>query len=120
LVGAWRRSASKALSKPHQTIGRFQVFTTIDCRKWLRFRRGILMRIANLRLIGSMALLAVVVGPALAKNAAPPPKAEDQSVSASCHSYQMAADGSWSVLPCHEAGQTEHRPPPKAGEQEPR
>jgi hypothetical protein len=78
------------------------------------------MRIANLTLIGSIAALALAGAPALAKNAAPPPKAEDQSVSAACHSYQMAADGSWSVLPCHEAGQTEHRPPPKAGEQEPR
>ena len=78
------------------------------------------MRIANLTIIGSIAALALPA-PALAKNAAPPPqKTEDQSVSASCHSYQMAADGSWSALPCHEAGQTEHKPPPKAGEQEPR
>ena len=74
------------------------------------------MRIAKLTLVGSIALMALA--PALAKNAAPPAKIEDQS--ASCHSYQMAADGSWTVLPCHEAGQTEHRPPPKAGEQESR
>jgi hypothetical protein len=78
------------------------------------------MRIANLTLIGSVAAMALVAAPVLAKNAAPPQKTEDQSVSASCHSYQMAADGSWSVLPCHEAGQTEHKPSPKAGEQEPR
>ena len=78
------------------------------------------MRIAKLTLITSVAALALVVAPALAKNAAPPQKTDEQSVSASCHSYQMAADGSWSVLPCHEAGQTEHRPAPKAGEQEPR
>jgi hypothetical protein len=77
---------------------------------------GILMRIAKLAHIGSIALLAVAAAPALAKDAGPPAKIEDQS--ASCHSYQMAADGSWSVLPCHEAGQTEHRPPPKAGEDE--
>jgi hypothetical protein len=79
----------------------------------------ILMRIAKLTLIGSVVALAITAAPAQAKNAAPPQKTEE-SVSASCHSYQMAADGSWSVLPCHEAGQTEHRPPPKAGEQEPR
>jgi ABC-type phosphate transport system substrate-binding protein len=78
------------------------------------------MRITNLTLIGSLTALALAAAPALAKNAAPPQKTEDQPVSASCHSYQMAADGSWSVLPCHEAGQTEHKPPPKAGEQEPR
>ena len=75
------------------------------------------MRIAKLNLAGSIALIGLAVTPALGKNAGPPPKIEDQS--ASCHSYQMAADGSWTVLPCHEAGQTEPRPPPKAGEQEP-
>jgi len=78
------------------------------------------MRIAKLTLIGSIAAFALAPAPALAKNAAPAQKTEDQSVSTSCHSYQMAADGSWSVRPCHEAGQTEHKPPPKAGEQEPR
>ena len=76
------------------------------------------MRIARLMIVGSIAVLALSAAPALAKNAAPPQKLEDQT--SSCHSYQMAADGSWTVLPCHEAGQTEHRPPPKAGEQEPR
>jgi hypothetical protein len=80
------------------------------------------MRIAKLTLIGSIAALAIAAAPslALAKNAGPPQKTDEQPVSASCHSYQMAADGSWTMLPCHEAGQTEHRPPPKAGEQEPR
>jgi len=73
------------------------------------------MRIAKLTGVGSIALLAVASSAALAKDAGPPAKVEDQS--ASCHSYQMAADGSWTVLPCHEAGQTEHRPPPKAGEE---
>src|SRR5581483_3190449 len=37
LVGVWRSDSTKALSKPHQSIGRFQLFTTIGCRKWLRF-----------------------------------------------------------------------------------
>jgi ABC-type phosphate transport system substrate-binding protein len=78
------------------------------------------MRIAKLALIGSIVAVALATAPALAKNAAAPQKTEDQPVSASCHSYQMAADGSWSVLPCHEAGQAEHKPPPKTGEQEPR
>jgi hypothetical protein len=76
------------------------------------------MRIAKLTLIGSIAALTLAAAPALAKNAAPSQKSDDQS--ASCHSYQMGPDGSWTVLPCHEAGQTEHKPPPKPGEQEPR
>lgn len=71
------------------------------------------MRIARLTLIGSIAALALAAAPALGKDATPPQKTDDQPVSASCHSYQMAADGSWTVLPCHEAGQTEHRPAPK-------
>jgi uncharacterized membrane protein len=78
------------------------------------------MRIARITITTAVVALALATGPALAKNAAPSQKTEDKSDSATCHSYQMAADGSWSVLPCHEAGQIEHRPPPKAGEQEPR
>jgi hypothetical protein len=81
--------------------------------------KGILMRISKSTLIGSIAALALVAAPALAKNTAPPQKTEDQPVSASCHAYQMAADGSWAVLPCREAAQTGHKPPPKNGEDEP-
>ena len=77
------------------------------------------MRIAKSALLGSIALLALTASPALAKNTARS-QTEDQPVTASCHSFQMAADGSWTERPCHEAGQTEHKPPPKAGEQEPR
>jgi hypothetical protein len=78
---------------------------------------GILMRILKSTLAGPVAALALIAAPALAKNTAPPQKIEEP-VSASCHAYQMAADGSWSVLPCHEAGQTGHKPPPKNGEDE--
>ena len=79
------------------------------------------MRIAKLTLIGSItAALALAAAPAAAKNATPAQKTEEQSISATCHSYQMAADGTWTVLPCHEAGQTEHKPAPKTGEQESR
>lgn len=56
------------------------------------------MRIASLAIISSLAALAVATTPALAKNTAPA-KPEDKSVSSSCHAYQMAADGSWTVLP---------------------
>jgi hypothetical protein len=79
------------------------------------------MRNAKLAFIGFAAVLAVIAAPAFARNAAPPQKTEDKSVSSSsCHAYQMAADGSWSVLSCHEAGGTEHKPPSKSGEEEPR
>ena len=76
------------------------------------------MRIVKLAQFGLVALVALAAAPAPAKEAGPSPTTEDQS--ASCHSYQMAADGSWSVLPCHEAGQSEHRAPSKAGEHEAR
>ena len=46
---------------------------------------------------------------------------DDKSASSSCHAYQQAADGSWTQLPCQEAGgQTQHRPVEKGGEEEPR
>jgi hypothetical protein len=78
------------------------------------------MRFAKLALIGAIAALAFAAAPALAKHAAPE-KADDKSVSSPCHAYQMAADGSWTVLPCHQAGgQTEHKPPPKGSEEEAR
>jgi hypothetical protein len=74
------------------------------------------MRIARSIFAGSMAALALLTAPALAKNStaqkADDQKAEDKST-ASCHAYQQAADGSWSVLPCHEfgsGGQTQHKP----------
>jgi len=77
------------------------------------------MRIASLAIISSLAALAVATTPALAKNTAPA-KPDDKSVSSSCHAYQMAADGSWTVLPCQEAGgQTEQKPPSKSGDEAP-
>jgi len=78
------------------------------------------MRIAKVIFVGSAAAL-LVTAPALAKNAQPQ-KTDDQSTSSSCHAYQQAADGSWQQLPCQEAGgsQTQHRPPPKSSEEEPR
>jgi hypothetical protein len=78
------------------------------------------MRIASVIFVGSVAAL-LVTATALAKNAQTQ-KTDDQSTSSSCHAYQKAADGSWQQLPCQEAGssQTQHRPPPKSSEEEPR
>jgi hypothetical protein len=78
------------------------------------------MRVAKMILAGSLAGL-VMTAPAAAKNPEPQ-KTDDKSGSASCHAYQQAADGSWTALPCQEFGngQTQHRPPAKGGEDEPR
>jgi hypothetical protein len=78
------------------------------------------MRIAKVIFVGSVAGL-LLSAPAMAKNAQTQ-KTDDQSTSSNCHAYQQAPDGSWQQLPCQEAGggQTQHKPPPKASEEEPR
>jgi hypothetical protein len=77
------------------------------------------MRIAGVIFVGSVA--ALMAGPTLAKH--PEAQKTDERPSASsCHAYQQAADGSWTQLPCQEAGngQTQHKPVAKGGEDEPR
>jgi hypothetical protein len=74
------------------------------------------MRIAGLIFAGSMAATVFLTAPALAKNSNVQ-KPEDKPASSSCHAYQQAADGSWIALPCQEtgsSGQTDHRPPQRA------
>jgi hypothetical protein len=77
------------------------------------------MRIAHLIFTGSIAALAVLTAPALAKNSNTQ-KTDDTSTSAassassSCHAYQQAPDGSWNPVSCQEVGapsqaQTQHR-----------
>jgi hypothetical protein len=53
--------------------------------------------------VGSVAALAVMTAPVLAKNSTPQ-KTDDKSTSSSCHAYEQAADGSWMELPCQELG----------------
>jgi hypothetical protein len=79
-----------------------------------------LQGIAKVIFVGSVAAL-VVTAPARAKNAESR-STDDKSTTSSCHAYQQAADGTWQQVPCQEAGggQTEHKPPPKASEEEPR
>ena len=80
------------------------------------------MRIAHVIFVGSVATLAVLAAPALARNS-PAQKSDDRSTPSPCHAYQQAADGSWTELPCQEEGsarQTQHKPPVKSGEDEPR
>ena len=75
------------------------------------------MRIAHLIFTGSIAALAMLTAPALAKNTSTH-KIEDTTASSpassSCQAYQQAPDGSWNSLPCQEGGassqaQTQHR-----------
>ena len=74
------------------------------------------MRIAHLVFAGSIAALAVLTAPALAKNSNTQ-KVDDTSASSAsptCHAYQQAPDGSWTSLPCQENGgasqaQTQHK-----------
>jgi hypothetical protein len=80
------------------------------------------MRIARMIFIGSVAALAVLVTPALAKNSEPP-KTDDQSTSSSCHAYEPAANGSWTELPCQEVGgqkqrQAQRKPPTRSPDEE--
>ena len=61
------------------------------------------MRIKRAIFGGSLAALAAMTAPALAKNSTAQ-KTDDKSTSSSCHAYQQAADGSWTQLPCQELG----------------
>ena len=65
------------------------------------------MRKACAIFAGSIAALAVLATPALARTAnatANAPRADDPSAPAACHSYVQAADGEWKPMPCHEVG----------------
>ena len=74
------------------------------------------MRIAQLIFTGSIAALAALTAPALAKGSHTQ-KVDDASASATsptCRAYQQASDGSWTSLPCQENGsapqaQTQHK-----------
>ncbi len=77
------------------------------------------MRIAQLIFTGSIAALAALTAPALAKSSHTQ-KVDDTSTSSAsptsptCQAYQQAADGSWTSLPCEENGsapqaQTRHK-----------
>lgn len=64
------------------------------------------MRIAAVLFASAVAALAGLT-PALAKNS-DAQKADEKSASSTCHSYEMAADGSWTALPCQELGAPSH------------
>jgi hypothetical protein len=79
------------------------------------------MRIARVIFGCALAALLGVMSPASAKKADAQRSSEEKSTSSSCHSYQQAADGTWTEHPCEEVGgSTEHRPQPKTSEEQPR
>ena len=61
------------------------------------------MRIAATIFAGSIAALALLASPALAKHT-DPQKADDKPAASACTAYQPQADGSWKPLPCEEGG----------------
>jgi hypothetical protein len=79
-----------------------QKIATILFLEISRLRRGELpMRTATTIFAGSMAALALLASPALAKHT-DPQKADDRPAASACTAYQPAADGSWKPLPCEE------------------
>ncbi len=76
------------------------------------------MRKGNATLLASLATLAVLTAPALAKSSGAQ-KAEEKPASSSCHSYVQNPDGSWTAVPCQEIGpptQTQHKSPARNGD----
>ena len=59
------------------------------------------MRLGHAIFVATTAALLAAAVPGLAGHAETP-KTGEQPASSSCHSYQMATDGSWTELPCQE------------------
>jgi hypothetical protein len=75
------------------------------------------MRRARAIFVGSLAALAVLTTPVLAKHS-DAQKAEDQSSSPTCHSYEQDANGDWKPVPCQEGpeGASQHKPSPASAD----
>lgn len=78
------------------------------------------MRIARLVFASALAAMTAIAAPALAKSS-DRQKADDKSTATpvGCQAYQQAADGTWTQLPCGEAGSggsTQHRSPAKGAD----
>jgi hypothetical protein len=80
------------------------------------------MRITQLIFAGSIAALAALAAPTLAKNSETQTSDERQT-SPSCHAYQLGPDGTWQQLPCQEMGTdrpTQHKAAPRGSDEETR
>jgi hypothetical protein len=77
-------------------------------REWHCFLGGFYMRITTVIFAGSVAALAVLATPALAKSsnsrASDIQPGDTTSASPPCYSYEPKPDGSWTQLPCQEVG----------------
>jgi hypothetical protein len=66
------------------------------------------MRHVNATLLGSIAALAILTAPVVAKTTDPktadPQQTDQTSVSSRCVSYQQKPDGTWAALACQEVG----------------
>ncbi len=72
------------------------------------------MRIAHVIVAGSVAALAALATPVLAKHSDAAKPLEDTASSSPCYACQMGSDGQWKQLPCQEAGAASKRPARKA------
>ena len=79
------------------------------------------MRPACVFVVASLAAVLGAMAPVSARKADAQRSAEDKTTaSSSCHTYQQAADGTWTEHPCVEVGgSTQHRPAPKSQEEDP-
>jgi hypothetical protein len=69
-------------------------------------------------LLGSVAALAILSAPVVAKSSRAQ-KADDKPAASECSAYEQALDGSWRPLPCQEidsGGQTHQRSTPRGGD----
>jgi hypothetical protein len=64
--------------------------------------------------LGSLAALAIMTAPVLAKSSTAPP-AEDKSAPSQCHSLQQGPGGVWIEIPCQEVGSPAPAPPRPPG-----
>lgn len=66
------------------------------------------MRIKHAIFAGSMAALASLTTPALAKHS--DAQTSEQSTSSTCSAEQRTADGTWAQIPCQELGSAKQTP----------
>jgi hypothetical protein len=96
-----------------------QKIVTIFLRIRLLREGELPMRKACAILVGSIATLAVLATPALAKSVnattAEAPKADDPSAPPACHSYVQTPEGEWKPAPCQELGAEARTPKKHAG-----
>lgn len=67
------------------------------------------MRFGHTLFFAATAGLLALAAPTFARNA-DAQKPDEQPAASSCHAFQMAADGTWTPLPCQETGSTGQTP----------